>query len=493
MSTMQSNRYANILVCLTLACCLGATSSCKVQGRPFVDYSGALQNDSQPDNKPDNVNGWTMQMLDTKLKVNPRDASSLILRGRLHQIRDEREAAIADFDKGIAISPDRGEYYLYRCETYVLMARYDKAMADVNKAAAMLPHSAPVYARRARLEAVMENYDGAIADVKKSLLYDAHGISAISVLAQSYDALGKYAAALGVADFGLDSDAQNRPDSLYYAYQDRALILIHAAQYDAARKDLEAGIALNPRHSQLYAYLALLEAMRGRQDEAEKAMDTTMKLDTFAPRANRLKGEMYRAAGLWKKAIESYDRSTGMEPEYGPGFSQRAIAEIARGLYPLAERDLQTAAKLVPTSALAYSYLSVALAAQGDDAGAQKALKRAFQITPDLPINYVNRATVSFIAGDLSSALADCQQAIKLCPYQADAYALVAAVLKRASRADEAKAFDDRARLLGWKEPEQAIAGPGVVKTGALPLPALPPLAVLKAQPFSMVDPDAAP
>ena len=180
----------------------------------------------------------------------------------------------------------------------------------------------------------------------------------------------------------MESDGQTRPDALYYSYQDRGLILTHAAQYEAARKDFDAGIAINPKHSQLYAYMALLEGMRDHQDEAEKAMEQTMLLDTFAPRANRLKGEMYRAAGQWKQAIESYDKSTTMESDYGPGFRQKAISEIALGRYPIAQRDLLTATKLVPTSALGHSYLAVALAAQGQEVEAQKQIKHAFGLTP---------------------------------------------------------------------------------------------------------------
>jgi hypothetical protein len=97
------------------------------------------------------------------------------------------------------------------------------------------------------------------------------------------------------------------------------------------------------------------------------------------------------------------------------------------------------------------------------------------------------------MAGDLPKALADCKKAMDLNPYQADAYALIGDVLKRVKRGGEAAGFEERAKKLGWHAPEQALPVHDEALTKDLTVPELPPFAVLKAVPFTLVDPDAAP
>ena len=97
------------------------------------------------------------------------------------------------------------------------------------------------------------------------------------------------------------------------------------------------------------------------------------------------------------------------------------------------------------------------------------------------------------MAGDMPKALKDCLEAIKLNAYQADAYALIADVLKHSGHDNAAVAFEERAKRLGWHARDQALPIKGQLIVSGLAVPALPPYQVLTATPFTLVDPDAAP
>jgi tetratricopeptide (TPR) repeat protein len=303
---------------------------------------------------------------DSRIKLNPAGYAIALNQGKKYQKEDKREEAIAEYSKAIALAPKNGEAYYLRCEMYVMTNRHSLAHADIEKCLAMFPEWLPAISERGRLESLIEKYPESIADLERVLTLKPDESGALSTLGHNYDALGNHQRALDTANFDLESTEQSDPQNLIYSYQDRGLVWSNAHQYDKAASDLRKGIALNEEHSsQLWAYLAYVDAATDRIDQAREDAKRLFALETYAPRGHRLRAEMLRAAGLWDESIQDYNQSTKTEPTYGPGFWQRAVSEIALGDYKSAEIDLNQSVTLVPTSALAYSYLALVEDLQG--------------------------------------------------------------------------------------------------------------------------------
>ncbi|MDR3615948.1 MAG: DUF4034 domain-containing protein [Candidatus Obscuribacterales bacterium] len=430
---------------------------------------------------------------DSRIKLNPAGYAIALNQGKKYQKEDKRELAIAEYSKAIALAPQNGEPYYRRCEMYVMTNRHSQADTDIEKCLAMFPEWLPAISKRGRLENVIEKYPESIADLERVLSFEPDEGGALSTLGHNYDALGNHQRALDTANFGVESAEQGDPGNLYYSYQDRGLVWSNAHQYDKAASDLRKGIALNEeRSAQLWAYLAYIDAATDRIDQAREDVIRLFKLETYPPRGYRLRAEMRRAAGLWDESIQDYTISTKSEPTYGPGFWQRAVSEIALGNYKSAEVDLNQSVTLIPTSALAYSYLALVEDLQGKTSESKSHIEKAFALTADLPINYVNRARIHLHHGELESAAADINTALKLDNYLADAYATAALILVKAGKTESAAKFDEAAKVQWWHPWKVSIETPKESLPADISI-TMPTMGELKPQAFSVSLRDCAP
>ncbi|HEY9790423.1 MAG TPA: tetratricopeptide repeat protein [Candidatus Obscuribacterales bacterium] len=427
------------------------------------------------------------------IKMRPRGYFEAYEQGRRDQHDDKRAAAIADYTKAIASDPKGGEAYFRRAEMYVMTNRSDEALSDINKCLSMYPAWAPALAERGRIENLREEYSKSIADIEKVLAQNPTETEGLSTLGHDYDEMGDHQRALNVANHDLELTEQKQTQALYYSYQDRGLVWSNAHQYDQALNDLSKGIQLRREWSQLWAYLAYIYAATDQINKAEEAAKVLFALESFPPRGYRLRAEIYRGAGLWERALADYNQSTSLEPTYGPGFWQRAVTKIALGRYDIAEPDLNKSVTLRPTSALAYSYLALDEDLLGKSDLAQTHIAKAFALMPHLPINYINRARIEYHHGNLAKAAADCNQALGLDPYSADAYATAAAVLTSAGKHDAAQAFDKSAKTMWWHPWQVPLPAPTKIAESTDISITMPTLTELKAQPFMVATKDSAP
>lgn len=429
---------------------------------------------------------------DVPIKLHPVGYLDNLAKGDDLKQEDKRNEAIAAYSKAIALDPTGAQAYLSRCEMYLMTNRHKEALADVNKCLSMYPEWAKALGERGRLENVMEKYASSIADLEKSLTVDPAEFNSLSTLGHDYDEMGEHQRALDVANYALELSKLQEPGGVYYSYQDRGLVWSNAHQEDQAREDLDAGLQLRPTWSQMWAYLAYVYAATDQMDKALKAADALFATESFKPRGYRLRAEMYRAAGQWDMAIQDYDKSTNLEPTYGPGFWQRAVAEMAVGNYKEAQANLRTSVSLIPTSALAHSYLALAEELVGKPDVAQIEIAEAFKITPDLPINYVNRARIELHRDEVQKAAEDCDRALHLDPYSSDAYETAAVIFERAGKTAAAKQFYERATQMWWHPWKVPLPIQGETHAAEVSI-TLPQLSELKPKGFVMSLPDAAP
>jgi serine/threonine protein kinase len=404
--------------------------------------------------RPDTVNGKTLDDLNKAIEANPKDPDAFYQRGRFHAARDERDNAIEDYTKAISLDPHFYMAYPARSEMYVMVTRIDKALADANKAIELMPRWYWGYGQRARVEGHMQDYHRAIADAQKAINLNPNCSFAFQTLELAYGALGQHQKALDcVSSDVLTGDPKNVDDN-YWNHWDRGQVYLRARELASAASEFRAALACHGKAAQSWGDLATALAGQDKLNEALPCIKRTMKLDSFPARALRLKGEMYRAAGKWKEAVQEYSSSTSLEPWYGPGYEQRAVAEISLGQLHSAELDLQKALQLQPFAATTNSLLALVEDQLGKSTESKNHLQRAFALLADLPMNFVNRAYIEEHAGNFRKAVEDCNQAINLDNRLSDAYCCRSIALEKLGKTLEAADDRSTASRLHWHNPD---------------------------------------
>ena len=168
------------------------------------------------------------------------------------------------------------------------------------------------------------------------------------------------------------------------------------------------------------------------------------------------KGLTDQNAGKYKQAIEQYDKSIALNPDYAEAYNNRGVAKYSLGYHEDAIKDYEQAIRLNPDDALAYTNRGnaknrlgrhvdaindhdQAIRLKSDFAGAYtnrgvakdrlgqhvdaiNDYDQAIRLNPDLPETYNNRGHAKYRLGQHQDAIADCDQAIKLKPDYATAY-----------------------------------------------------------------------
>ena len=108
--------------------------------------------------------------LDALIKSDPDNPDLLVLRGIVIQFTDrDNTAAMADFDRAIALDPRCARAYSARAHLHNFYGDYDEAFEDANRALALDPDLYEAYGERAMVYLDKEDARRAIADFDRSL------------------------------------------------------------------------------------------------------------------------------------------------------------------------------------------------------------------------------------------------------------------------------------------------------------------------------------
>jgi tetratricopeptide (TPR) repeat protein len=131
---------------------------------------------------------------------NPKSAADYFLSGQAHLSRDELNAALADLDKAILLSPHRSAYFLARARAYEADKRPDAALADLDSALSVDPKNGDALLMRAELRLNRNDRAGASADMAAMSNMLPPGSMRAQAAAVLYIKLGQPMAALPLLD-----------------------------------------------------------------------------------------------------------------------------------------------------------------------------------------------------------------------------------------------------------------------------------------------------
>jgi tetratricopeptide (TPR) repeat protein len=108
-----------------------------------------------------------------EIDLSPRSAEAYHSRGIVYYLKQNYDAAIADYDKAISLDPKgRSNFYANRGMAYIGKGLFDKAFSDLDRAISMDPKDFRAYGGRGRAYAGRGDLDRAIADYTRSLELD---------------------------------------------------------------------------------------------------------------------------------------------------------------------------------------------------------------------------------------------------------------------------------------------------------------------------------
>jgi tetratricopeptide (TPR) repeat protein len=195
-------------------------------------------------------------------------------------VEDERgdyEAALTDFGRSIALSPQEAELYVRRARVLQRLNRIEEAMVDLRTAADLSPADASVWNAQGELYAKLSEYAHARDAFSKALAINDSLEMAYVGRAEAEAGLNDLSAAEQDFDAAL-KHATYRPERVFLR---RARLLESHGRYDEALGDFRHARDLANDLAPAWLGEARLLARGGRRDEALSAVDRYLLL---APR-----------------------------------------------------------------------------------------------------------------------------------------------------------------------------------------------------------------
>jgi len=270
-----------------------------------------------------------MDELEEVIKRSPEDVDARRLLGRIYvrslgepaqgnsQRRSQSETlkrAIAQFEKIAEVDPKDAESLLVLGRLYRLSSDYTKAEATLKKALALEPENEEVLVTLAELYSDLGDAKGA-AELLEKLSTRNNNPRLLARLGESYEKSREHAKAADVYRRALERDPKN-------ADYMKALgsNLMFADQLDEAIKVLESAVQADPQDPA--TFLRLGQAYRQKRDY-DKALESLKKAQGLAPDSmevtynlallNEVQGRPEEAARLLKKLLEDTAKPAGAE------------------------------------------------------------------------------------------------------------------------------------------------------------------------------------
>jgi predicted O-linked N-acetylglucosamine transferase (SPINDLY family) len=301
-------------------------------------------------------------------------------RGNVLEALERHAAAVASYDRAVAINPDFGEAWHNRGVALSRLGRPADAVASYDRAIALRPHDAAGFGHRGIALAGLREFDAALASYDRAIALDpgdggmfAHRGHALTELGRLEDALASYDRALAI-----------KPDDAA-ALNDRAVVLCWLGRFDAALESCERAIRLAPGNPEAFNNRGNALTGLRRFDEALSSFDTAIGLKPDLADAHSNRGTALRALRRFDEAIASCERAIALLPESADYHNNLAIALADVKRFDAAVAGYERAVALKPDYADAWNNLGYAYRALSRPGDALASFARAVALKPDMP------------------------------------------------------------------------------------------------------------
>ncbi len=320
----------------------------------------------------------------------PAAATDTAARGELGSALLEaglRDEAVTELTASVAAEPSNIDYIIRLARAYMERKEIPSAGRTLESAVARGIDAAPIYA----------------------------------ALAEVYEASGHVENAIPAMRLAIERDPKKEEYRFRYA-----MILTDTRAPAAAIIRLEEALKEFPQSSKLWFALGVAHSASNRSDEAAKAFERAIALDSKFAVAHAYLGMAYTEQGKFAEAAALYDRAVSLDEKLAPAH------------YLVADAILREV--------------------DGDAVRAERHLLRAIALDPSFPLARITLAKLYFRLNRLNEAANHLEQVVASDPNMAEAHYQLGRVYMRLKRKAEAdKAFAAFKRF-GDSEPEQKRA-----------------------------------
>ncbi len=357
-------------------------------------------------------------------------------RGNIHSEHERPDEALAEFDRAVALDPDRAWLYGTRGEAYRVKSDYERSLADLTKAIELDPEYPWALAERAWTYQMLQRYDEAIADLDRALelepeyhwakgergeTYNLMGRldKALADLTEAVEAepgliywrlirarvlrrLGRFAEALAELDRLVTQDTDN---SWLFAQRGEEFRLMD--RYEEAVADFTRSLSLAPGNAWTLGSRGQAYRQLKRYDEALADLDSAIEFGPDLPWAFVERGRLHNDSNRFDQAIVDFTRALELDPDYTWALYYRGWTSYLTDRYPDAVSDLSRCLRVDPGYRLALVARGDTYRRLGRHEEALEDLNRAVELDPDDTWARGHRGQLLRVMGDYPAALED--------------------------------------------------------------------------------------
>ncbi|MGW2513357.1 tetratricopeptide repeat protein [Streptomyces scopuliridis] len=379
----------------------------------------------------------------------------------------EHAAALAEYDRSLALNPDEPRAYYGRGLAHQLNGATDAALADLRRADELAPDTTWILEEYGETLRMAGRHQDAVDLLDRVLVLDPTDAFALASRGAAQHALGQHAAALADLGRALELD-----DEYLWALVRRARLLRDMGEPDRSFADLDRAVELAPDRAWIASERGEAYRLADRDDDAERELTRTLELDADHASALASRGYVRHRLGRDAEARADLDRAIELDPEYSWALAHRAglrqelddptgaLADLERavdadpdipwirlergearlkaGRYEEAVADLTVVLNQRPDSDWALTQRGMAHHALGRYGHAFADLDRSLELDPNGSWAYYCRGRTAQAAGRPEQAYADLVRCVELYPDADHARRRAAAMSLLLGRPEEA-------------------------------------------------------
>jgi tetratricopeptide (TPR) repeat protein len=243
---------------------------------------------------------------------------------RANVLKDQRdwEAALAEYDRAIALKPDYAHAFCNRAVVLGQMRMLPEAVASYERAIALDPTDALARYNRGMLMNGMGQKDAALESFNNAIACNADFFPAHFGRAALLQEQKQWAASLASYDRAI---ALNTGDAA--AHYNRGTVLKEIEQWPDALESYDRAIALNAEFALAHAARAETLQQLNRLPEALHSYDRAIELNPDEATYHDGRGVLLHKMGRFADALVSYNRAIVTNPNYPQAYFNRGTAQ----------------------------------------------------------------------------------------------------------------------------------------------------------------------
>jgi serine/threonine protein kinase/tetratricopeptide (TPR) repeat protein len=272
------------------------------------------------------LQSWSDVIQDTERILSQDKAAvpALLLHAQAAAMNGDDARAVADLDAAVAAAPQDSTVYHARGDYYLDKRLADKALADYQKALTLAPDDAAIWMALGRAYVTYDDSNQARPDL--ALEAFGHAIAVEPRNSQAYYGRArlyhdyKSDRAHALADINQAIAIGPPTADMYYL---RATIEGELANDQAQLLDLQRAVALEPKNTQVYIWLAEYYAAHQQYDLAAETMTRLLAVDnSYYYYGDR--SEIYLVLGDYARARDDARQAITQRPDAAYGYAQLA-------------------------------------------------------------------------------------------------------------------------------------------------------------------------